>query len=202
MDVVNERTTVGTLDLGELPRQWRKLDFLNARAPEVREGRGALLTRSQVDVSRPGGHRLYSGVERSLSAARDCDLALRSLLEHHGATQAAMWALLRGQFEASFWALWLLDPEDSLERVARGIAAEWLDDRASMTYFREFADDCSFPFVDEDRRHVREQAANDHAATYRREASANGRWWVRPPEVNLTRALTELSLMQGGPQLR
>ncbi len=63
-----------------------------------------------------------------------------------------MWALLRSQLEAAFWALWPLDPEESSQRVLRGIQVEWRDDRQSMTYFREFADDKSFPFIDRDHQ--------------------------------------------------
>lgn len=149
-----------------------------------------------MDESRPGGHRLYGAVERALGAAEDCNLALQSLLTSHGATQTAMWALLRTQLEAAFWALWPLDPEDSSQRVLRGINIEWRDDRQTMTYFREFADDNSFPFVGRDRLKARQQAADVHANTFRAEAAANGASWQAPPNIIITEELTKLSHLQ------
>lgn len=191
------REPVGILDLAGLPRRWRHLDFLHERALGMsQQGGSAVITPRQVDQARLGGHRLYPNVERALGAARDCDLALRSLLEHHGASQVAMWALLRTQFEGAFWALWLLDPEGSADRVVRGIGFEWRDDRASVTYFKEFADDEGFPFVDEDRKRLRQQAADDHAGTFRAEAAGNGCSWDKPPTVNMTVELTRLRWVQ------
>ena len=191
-----DRSVVGSLELGDLPRRWRKLEYLQRRANAVSESSPPQITRSQVDESRVGGHRLYAGVERALGAAEDCNLALQSLLQHHGATQTAMWALLRTQLEAAFWALWPIDPEDSSQRVLRGIRVEWRDDRQSMTYFREFAEDRSFPFVDSDRRKAREQAADTNASTYRAEAAANGESWRAPPNIIITDELTRLSQIQ------
>lgn len=75
------RELVGILDLAGLPRRWRHLDFLHERALGMsQQGGSAVITPRQVDQARLGGHRLYPNVERALGAARDCDLALRSLL--------------------------------------------------------------------------------------------------------------------------
>lgn len=194
--MVAKTVQVGELNLGEIPRLWRKLDYLMTKAGEVTESQQPGLTRFSIDSTRPGGHRLYAAVVRALSAAHDCDRGLRALLQHHGATQTAMWALLRTQFEASFWALWLLDPEGTRERVLRGIHHEWLDDRASMRFYREFADDVTFLFTTRDRAQVRAQVARDHATTYRAEAEANGADWDKPPPINVTKELTLLGHAQ------
>lgn len=196
MGLMIERENAGSLELGDVPRRWRQLDYLHQRAIQVSQTQPLELTPCRTDQSRRGGHRLYSNVERALGAARDCDLALRALLKTHGATQTAMWALMRTQFEAAFWALWPLDPTGTTERVLRGIQIEWRDDRASQAYFRDFADDPTFPFVGEDRRKARDQAADRNAATYRAEAAANGADWRAPPHVDLTRELTGLSTVQ------
>jgi hypothetical protein len=65
-----------------------------------------------------------------------------------------------------------------------------------MTYFREFADDRSFPFVDRDRREACEQAADTNANTYRAEAAANGESWQAPPNIIITNELARLSHIQ------
>jgi hypothetical protein len=196
-DVFDQPVPVGDMDLGSLPSQWRKVELMFKHAVHVRDTRdGYLITARLLDESRPGGHRLYAAAERYLSAAWDCHVALPVVLSQHGATQSAMWTLLRSQFESSFYALWLLEPADSAERVLRGIRIEWLSGEQSRKYYSELFDDMELPMREADRAiHQAEHTARvaEHAQTYAAECSAAGRHWTKPPNVDVTRELGELS---------
>lgn len=184
---------VGVLELGDLPTTWRKLDRVFEVARQVSSGRDARLFDGRaVDESRQGGHRLYPLVERYLDAAQDCHEALPKLLQSHGATQTAMWCLLRGQFEASFYALWLLSPTESTTRVLRAVRLEWLDDASSRTHAREALLDALTPIDDELRqaeleRHDR--LDREHAAVFAAECAALGSMMSKPQQVNLVKEL-------------
>ena len=200
--VLHDPDVVGDLDLGDLPTRWRKVDFVIREVRRVTNERDPLVVDARaVDESRPGGHRLYPAAERYLSGALDCHTALPKLLEAHGATQVAMWALLRAQFEAAFMALWLLEPEDSVSRVLRGVRVEWLDDRQSHAYFREILTDLESTLDEEVR--VRELARHErllreHDRTFRDECQRLGRSWLKPLPINV---VEELGLMQVGQSL-
>lgn len=194
--VLVEPEMVGQLDLGDVPSQWRKLDVVidlarraaNTRPPDVIDPR-------MVDESRPGGHRLYGQVERYLGAAHDCHLALPRLLASHGATQTAMWTLIRAQFEAGFYALWMLEPELSAERVYRGIRVEWLDDQQGHAYFREIYSDPSTP-IDASLKRAQlqrqEELSDQHARTYGAECAQLGHVTTKPAQVNIIDELGKL----------
>jgi hypothetical protein len=188
---------VGNLDLGDVPNQWRKLDFIINLARTTAEKRQTgVIDPRMVDESRPGGHRLYPQVERFLGAAQDCHAALPLLLETHGATQTAMWALLRAQFEAAFYALWLLEPALSAERVYRAVRMEWLDDQRARIYQREALEDPNFPLSTKQRRQqLREQAKldTDHAATYGAECAQLGHPCSFPISVNVIDEINHLN---------
>lgn len=193
---------VGQMDMGDVPRVWRKVEGVERLAQNAGTiSRPGVLTPHLFDTARPGGHRLYPAVERSLTAARDSTDALCALLEHHGATGTAMWSLLRTQFESAFWAYWLLEPQDSRDRVLRGVQREWLDDRKSRTYFEELAKDPAMPLSEQERE---ELATGDlgHDATFAAEAAANGaERWSKPPNVDVTRELSVVTI-EGSPALR
>jgi hypothetical protein len=187
---------VGVLEFGDLPTSWRKLDAVFEMAHRVSSARDARLFDGRaVDESRLGGHRLYPLVERYLNAAQDCHEALPKLLQAHGATQTAMWCLLRGQFEASFYALWLLSPRESKTRVLRAIRLEWLDDDAARRHAREVLCDGLTP-IDDGIRHAELERQNqldrEHTAIYRGESEALGSKVSRPPSVNIIDELNGL----------
>jgi hypothetical protein len=194
--MLQEPELVGALDLGRLPGQWKKVDLVLDRARTVAASRdGNVLDARAVDESRTGGHRLYPIVERHLAAAEDCHRALPKLLTSHGATQTAMWALLRAQFEASFFALWLLLPELSDGRVLRGIRADWLDDREAHKYQKELLDDPVTPIPDDVRTaKITEmlRIQDEHNRTYRAETAALGAKWRDPIGVNVIGEITSL----------
>lgn len=134
-----DREPQGHLDLQDLHRRWSQCDQLRQSAQQAaaRWDRRTLCPRT-VDERLVGGHRGYAAAERYLTTSDENHDALISLLEHHGATPTAPWNLLRPSFESAFYALWLLTPEDSVERRRRGIRLEWLDDIAA-TKFHEVA---------------------------------------------------------------
>jgi len=183
----------GVLELGDLSTTWRKLDRVFEIARQVSSARDSRLFDGRgMDESRPGGHRLYALAERYLDAAQDCHEALPRLLQAHGATQTAMWCLVRGQFEASFYALWLLSPRDSATRVLRGIQLEWLDDASTRRYAREVLLDGLTPIDDELRKaelERHERLDREHAAVFAAECEALGSKMSRPLTVNLIEEL-------------
>lgn len=128
------------MDLGELPARWQTLEALYRLARDELQARDPdILHARMIDEGQTAGRRAYMGAQRCLSVAWDNHDALISLLRHHGATQFAPWNLLRPTFEASFYALWLLDPEDSIERRRRGLMFEWLDELEHRTYYADLA---------------------------------------------------------------
>lgn len=132
---MTEREPVGVLDLGDLQRRWSECQRVRAQAVSAARSAGAqVLCPRNVDEPQVGGHRVYAAAERYLTIADENHDALVSLLEFHGASPTAPWNLLRPTFEASFYARWLLRPEDSIERRRRGIQLEWLDDEAARRF--------------------------------------------------------------------
>lgn len=130
-----EHEPEGTLNLGDLQRRWSECQRQRAYAVSAAQSAGAqVLCARNVDEPQVGGHRVYAAAERYLTIADENHDALVSLLEHHGASPTAPWNLLRPTFEASFYARWLLRPEESITRRRRGIQLEWLDDEAARRF--------------------------------------------------------------------
>lgn len=163
---------------------------LQARDPRILHDR-------MIDEGQIAGRRAYMGAQRCLSVAWDNHDALRSLLQHHGATQFAPWNLLRPTFEASFYAIWLLDPEESLERRRRGLMFEWLDELEHRTYYSDLAaverfvdPQDSEEFAADRLRH--EEVREDHDRIYRIEAADLGLAWPLPRRINVLSELGKL----------
>lgn len=127
----------GQLDLRDLRYRWRQCEQLrdSAQQSAARWDSRIVCPRS-VDEPLVAGHRAYAAAERYLNTADENHEALVSLLEHHGATPTAPWNLLRPTFEAAFYALWLLSPQDTRERRRRGVRLEWLDDIEAEKFHR------------------------------------------------------------------
>jgi hypothetical protein len=143
-------------------------------------------------------------VERYLSAAWDCHLALPKLLDAHGATQVAMWAIMRSQFEAAFMALWLLDPEESRERVVRGVRAAWLDDRHSAHYSTEILGDELLPTDSCVRKSELEKHTHltqKHNKIFSDECAQLGFPYKKPNPIDLTKEIAALK-SEGFPEQR
>ena len=197
--MLTDRVHVGEMNLGELPRRWEMLEELyRVTRKTLAERDVRILHDRMIDEGQTSGKRTYFGAQRCLDIAWDNHDALRSLLQHHGATQFAPWNLLRPTFEAAFYALWLLDPDDSLERRRRGLLLEWLDELEHRTYHADlaaverFVDAKDYEDLEADR--VRHQTViEEHDRLYSGEAAALGMTWPLPRKVNV---LDELGKLQ------
>ncbi len=187
------------MDLGELPARWQTLEALYRLARDELQARDPdILHARMIDEGQTAGRRAYMGAQRCLSVAWDNHDALISLLRHHGATQFAPWNLLRPTFEASFYALWLLDPEDSIERRRRGLMFEWLDELEHRTYYADLAAVERFVGPDDleelaAARLRQDDVRRDHDRIYRSEAEDLGLAWPLPRRINVLSELGKLA---------
>ena len=193
---------MGSLDLSQLHPRWQMLEQLygilrgNLASREER-----VLTDRMIDEQQTSGRRTYMAVHRCLSVAWDNHDALLALLKHHGATQFAPWNLLRPTFEAAFYAVWLLDPPESVERRRRGLRFEWLDELKHRAYYSDV--DKLEGFVEDSDREIYEQdlarlagVRLDHDDVYKTEADALGLAWPLPKKINVLDELGKLSELQ------
>lgn len=200
-----EREPDGTLDLGDLQRRWSECQRVRAHAMSAAGAAGAqVLCPRNVDEPQVGGHRVYAAAERYITIADENHDALVSLLEHHGATPTAPWNLLRPTFEASFYARWLLRPEDSIGRRRRGIQLEWLDDEAARRFGNlarsntKLLEELGMPDAgvqqEMDRANTRVYAgeASKVGLTYRTHDRKGRRVTPEPPGVNVSNELARL----------
>ncbi|PUA80208.1 hypothetical protein C7S10_13700 [Nocardioides currus] len=196
--MLTDQVPLGEMNLGELPRRWQMLETLYRIVRDQLAGRDPeILHDRMIDEQQTAGRRAYMGAQRCLSTAWDNHAALVALLQHHGATQFAPWNLLRPTFEASFYALWLLDPDNSLERRQRGLRFEWLDELEHRTYYSDlagierFVEPQDSEALSADRRRQQE-IREDHERTYRREADELGLAWPLPKSINVFDELGKL----------
>lgn len=116
------------MDLGSLPTDWAVVARLHAQIEQTDNNRSAtVLTARLLDEAQTAGPRTYITAHRYLQIAFDNHSALIGLLQHHGATPWAPWNLMRPVFEAAFYVLWILDPDQGRDRRRRGLRAEVMD---------------------------------------------------------------------------
>ena len=184
------------MDLGNLHRYWQLVaqEFKTLEGLPSLDG-NRLLSARAFDESQVAGHRAYMGVTRYLNVARDNHEALQALLEHHGATLWAPWSLLRPAFETSFYAAWILDPEDGRERRARGLRCEVLD------YYQRRSHRAAFKAFREVRKLIErseQEAERGSLNSYRAEAAALGWAWDSVHQkISVTDELPKLSFVKG-----
>lgn len=192
----NDRVETGTLDLSELAQHWQLLDAAYDAVRHVTaKRRPEILHARMIDEGQVAGHRVYMAAQRYLMIARDNHQALVALLQSpHGLSVSAPWNLLRGTFEASFYAAWVLDPEESLERRRRALRLEIADEREQALYYDDllkvFGED-----LEADPAAAKQdfdQAARDVDTTYRAEAQELGLTYP-PPGPKVLHGLAELS---------
>lgn len=146
----NHRTRTGTIDLSDLAKGWRLLEQLYATTEAVVAAHDPRMFSARTfDLGQTAGHRVYATVERYLNIARDNHQALVALISPHGITTFAPWNLLRPEFEAAFYAAWLLDPNDSRERRRRALRLELLDQRDHNLYYEDVMGMSEGPAKDE-----------------------------------------------------
>ncbi|MGC5378087.1 hypothetical protein ACPXB1_06365 [Micromonospora sp. DT68] len=185
------------MDLGNLDMYWQLIEQefeAIEQLPSLESER--LLSARAFDQSQVAGHRPYMAATRYLGVARDNHVALLALLKHHGATLWAPWSLLRPTFETSFFASWLLDPEDGRERRTRGLRCEVYD------YYERRKHRAAFVAFPEAKKLIeqsdREDAERGSLKTYREEAAALGQRWDRVHQkINVTDELPKLTFVKG-----
>jgi hypothetical protein len=182
------------MDLGNLPKYWQLIDEEFGKLERLpAPGPSRVVSARAVDESQPAGPRTYMGATRYLTVARDNHEALLALLQHHGVTLWAPWSLRRPIFETSFFAAWLLDPEDGRVRRTRGLRCEILDAAERRSHYGVFKD------LPEARKLVEEseEKYSRGSLAYKEEARALGRPFdVVRRKVDVTAELRKLSFVQ------
>lgn len=137
--MLSERIACGQVDLSQLASRWHLLESLYGAARVVIANRPAdAFCARMIDERLVAGHRVYMTAERYLGVAWDNHAALIELIQGpHGLSPSAPWNLLRPCFEAAFYAAWVLDPDESLERRRRALRLEWLDELDHRRYYDE-----------------------------------------------------------------
>jgi hypothetical protein len=197
--VLSDRYACGSFDLSPLVRRWQLLDALYAAARTALANRPKdLLHARMIDEQQSAGHRVYMVAERCLGVAWDNHAALVALLQSsHGLSPSAPWNLLRPTFEAAFYAAWVLDPEDTLERRRRALRLEWLDELDHRKYYKD-----AMVLLGEDPTELAaasEQLAAAQArneTSYAADAKRLGLSWPLPKSVVVTDELGGLSHCQ------
>lgn len=126
------------MDLGRLPGIWEGLDKVWNLARQHADANFDLtITDRKTDLAQTSGHRVYTEAWRKIQCAMDNHFALLSLLEYHGVTLWAPWNMLRPSFEAAFYAVWVLEPELSLDRRRRALRLEVIDEMERLKFYEE-----------------------------------------------------------------
>lgn len=140
----------------------------------------------QIDMAQTAGHRVYIQAQWLIGFAHEHFQAFIAHAEHVGIEPRAPFTLLRPALEASLWALWLLDPDDSLTRRTRALHFEILDFAAESAYLAELG------MMRSVGREVRDEAS-------RRQATAGSVYRAEAEELGLDYA--HLRKTRNGPNL-
>jgi hypothetical protein len=136
MDKLSEQ-----VNLGNLPEYWQRVAELDEQANRVMQSWHSMeFTARFVDEAQTAGHRTYIGVTRLLNIAIDNQEAFQSLITTRGVTHWSQWNLLRPVFEASFYIIWVLDPDESRRRRMRGLRLEILDSKEQRNWIDSLKD--------------------------------------------------------------
>jgi hypothetical protein len=115
---------LGTFEATELFRQCDQVRELEAELQRVEASTDLGFTARKFDEAKTAGHRPYILAGSHIGNGIEHIEVLRQLFLGPGITPRAPWTLLRSVFESGFWAAWVLEPEDSLERRRRGLCGE------------------------------------------------------------------------------
>jgi hypothetical protein len=191
----DERIASGLLDLGDVPRMadvlHGRIEHLNRIEAEHRREHYRL-TQRLFDEARPAGLRTYIHAFQGIKTAWENYSAVFGLLQGpHGATPIAPYNLVRPAFEAAFYALWALEPEDGSERCLRGLRLTVEDNRQRSGWIEELI---KIPELTEaERQHMREPVAKANNV-YQREAEALRVNWPKQvkQKLNVEQAIPKL----------
>ena len=166
------------LDLGNLPQINQVLDqrmHQLQRAEEHHHGRTAQFSDRLFDEAKPAGNRTYILANQLIEVAVENYHAVFALIQK-GATPWAPYNLIRPAFEAAFYALWILEPQDSVQRLLRGLRVAVEDNRQSENWIRELI---KIPNLTEDQRQSMQSPISRSSTSFRRDAEGIGVKWAQ-----------------------
>lgn len=133
----NRQSTASNLDMGHVPHLWQTLEWLDTHVEEAEQQYRCtnILTDRRLDEATRTGQRLYIQCSGLLAVARDHQEAVEQSMQF-GVRPFALWSLLRPSFEAAFWVLWMLEPEDRRERLRRGLRVAWREQKEHEKFYR------------------------------------------------------------------
>jgi hypothetical protein len=192
--LMDQRVPSGVLDLGDVPRMASvlqgKMEQFRRLETEYRRERYRL-TQRLFDEERPAGKRTYIHASQGIETAWENYSAVFGLLQgRHGATPVAPYNLIRPAFEAAFYALWALEPEDGSERCLRGLRLAVEDNRQRGLWKKELM---KIPDLPEEERERFWGPVAKASTVYRQEAEALRVKWPKVTErVNVLEAIPKL----------
>jgi hypothetical protein len=184
--LLDQRIASGVLDLGNVPHVASVLRGrieLFRRIEAQYRGKHYRLTQRLFDEARPAGERTYIRASQLIETAWENYSAVLGLLQGpHGATPAAPYNLIRPAFEAAFYALWALEPEDGSERCLRGLRLSVEDNRQRSGWIEELI---KIPGLSDAERHRMREPVAKANTVYKREAQALGVNWEKQVKQKL-----------------
>lgn len=189
---------VGTVDLGNLPAIWEVLDVLEAQmdAANAQYPRTNLFCDRRFDEAKHVGERTYILAHSSILAARDSHQAFLKALRYDGIRAQASWGMIRPSFESAFYAVWMLQPNNSQTRLQRGLRVAWEQHRTHhlrLDIMKQLAAEHDIPADHPDLLKLA-QRKREHEAMYDAEAASIGLSHQQmTANVSLTNELDKLS---------
>lgn len=189
---------VGTVELGNLPAIWEVLDALEGQmdTANAQYPRTNLLCDRRFDEAKHVGERTYILAHSSIMAARDSHQAFLKALQYDGVRAQASWGMIRPSFESAFYAVWMLQPENSRTRLQRGLRVVWEQHRTHhlrLDIMKQLAAEHDIPANHPDLLQLA-QTKREHEVMYDAEAASIGLSHQQmTANVNLTNELDKLS---------
>lgn len=186
------------LDLAELSRNWAHLDsrYEDVKRADGQYRPGNVMTDRRFDEATETGRRLYIKCANLLAVARDHQLALEDMVKV-AIRPCASWSLIRPAFEASFYVIWALEPDDAIERRRRGLRLAW-NERTSWKNRRD-AEFAVERLNDETRSAASKAYLKELKDEYEREArDLHMARELLGRRVNLVECLPKLESVKGG----
>lgn len=123
---MNSASNAGDIDLSLLGKGWMNLEKCYEEVHRVDDNyrAGVALTKRRFDEASDPGERIYFQASGLLAIAYDHQQALQHMLRS-AIHPFSAWSLIRPAFEAAFHVVWVLDPDDSEERMRRGLRLAW-----------------------------------------------------------------------------
>ena len=154
------------------------------------------MTDRRFDEATETGRRLYIKCANLLAVARDHQLALEDMVKV-AIRPCASWSLIRPAFEASFYVIWALEPDDAIERRRRGLRLAW--DEWKSRKNRHAAEFAVGVFADEQRSAASEAHLKELKDKYEREArELHMGDKLLGQNINLVDCLPKLESVKGG----